>query len=110
MSFMVARNVITLTRGDTMRLDVSISDRNGNAYTPVEGDTITFGLSKSIDDEPLLLVDIPYDTMVLHIKPEDTKSLDYGTYYYDMQIQLANGDVYTFITYSEFKLTGEVVR
>ena len=109
MSFKVRKNTIYLTRGDTFKAQVTISNPDGSIYTPVEGDSIRFALKEKVEDEGcLILRDIPIDTMLLVINPEDTKSLEFGNYVYDIQLTKANGDVDTFITASKLKLTAEV--
>lgn len=109
MSFKVNRNTIYLTRGDTFKAVLTISYPDGSIYTPLEGDTIRFALKQSIDDEECIIFrEIPIDTMLLVIYPEDTKELEFGTYVYDIQLTKANGDVDTFITASKFKITAEV--
>ena len=109
MSFKVRKNTIFLTRGDTFKAMLTINNPDGSVYTPVEGDTIRFALKENVEDEEcLILRDIPIDTMLLVIYPEDTKSLEFGSYVYDIQLTKANGDVDTFITASKLKLTAEV--
>ena len=109
MSFKVKKNTIYLTRGDTFKAHLSISNPDGTEYIPVEGDTIRFALKENIEDqECLILKDIPIDTMLLILNPEDTKELEFGSYIYDIQLTKANGDVDTFITASKLKLTAEV--
>lgn len=111
MSFKVkGNNMIYLTKGDTFRAVVSITNPDGSVYTPIEGDSVRFALKKSIDDsvQPIITRNIPIDTMELVLNPEDTKNLDYGSYVYDIQLTKANGDVDTFITASKLKLTYEV--
>lgn len=111
MSFSVndRTNRISLTRGDTFKAKVSITDSKGAAYVPNEGDKIRFAMKKDYDDkEPLLLINIPIDTMILVITPEDTKSLEFGKYVYDVELTKANGDVDTFITKARIDLTEEV--
>jgi hypothetical protein len=109
MSFKVKKNTIFLTRGDTFKAMLTINNPDGSVYTPVEGDTIRFALKENIEDEEcLILRDIPIDTMLLVLYPEDTKSLEFGSYVYDIQLTKANGDVDTFITASKLKLTAEV--
>ena len=109
MSFKVRKNTIFLTRGDTFKAHLSISNPDGTEYIPVEGDTIRFALKENIEDqECLILRDIPIDTMLLILNPEDTKELEFGSYIYDIQLTKANGDVDTFITASKLKLTAEV--
>lgn len=109
MSFKVRNNTIYLTRGDTFKAVISITYPDGSVYTPKDGDSIRFALKENIDDEECLIIrDIPIDTMLLVINPEDTKELEFGTYIYDIQLTKNNGDVDTFITASKFKLTAEV--
>lgn len=109
MSFKVKKNTIFLTRGDTFKAHLTINNPDGTEYTPQEGDTVRFALKENIEDqECLILRDIPIDTMLLILNPEDTKGLEFGSYVYDIQLTKANGDVDTFITASKLKLTAEV--
>lgn len=109
MSFKVRNNTIYLTRGDTFKAVITITNPDGTTYTPADGDTIRFAMKENIDDEECLINrDIPIDTMLLVLYPEDTKELEYGNYIYDIQLTKANGDIDTFITASKLKLTYEV--
>lgn len=115
MSSSVDGTKITLTRGDTLRVIVNIT-KDGEEYMPTENDAVRFALKHSIgaeageydDAEPLILKDIPADTMILQLDPEDTKALKFGVYDYDIQITFEDGTVDTFITKAKFKLTPEV--
>lgn len=116
MSSTIKGTSITLTRGDTLRVKINIT-LDGEEYTPVNGDTIRFAVKHPVlnskqteykDTTPLILKDIPYDTLILELEPSDTKSLGFGTYVYDIQITFADGSVDTFITQAVFKLTPEV--
>ena len=109
----VKGTTVTHTRGDTADLLVTIRKENAEGekepYTPEEGDVVRFALSDHYDDEtPLILKEIPIDTMVLHLDPEDTKELPFGDYVYDTQLTTVDGDVYTFIERAQWKLTEEV--
>lgn len=109
MSYNIDGTTITLTRGDTLYCYVSITDKDGSPYTPVEGDSVRFAVkSKYTDPQVLINKDIPIDTMTLKLDPEDTKSMSFGKYVYDIQLTRANGDVHTFVTKSQFILTEEV--
>lgn len=100
---------IELTRGDTFKRTLVLTDAAGNPFTPAEGDEIRFALKKKVKDETVLINRvIPNDTLLLKIDPEDTKELAFGDYVYDIQITYANGEVDTFITVSQFKITEEV--
>lgn len=108
MSASINGNNITLTRGDTLYLTVLMT-KNGDNYTPVEGEVVRFAMKKKIDDaEPLILKDIPIDSMTLKLEPRDTKSLNYGSYKYDIEYTSVDGDVDTFIGPANFIITEEV--
>lgn len=119
MAHEISGNEITLTRGDTLRLIVEII-KDGAAYTPESGDSVRFALKHSqlvkdklgyqefIDEEPLVVKSIPIDTMILVLRPEDTKGLGFGKYTYDIEITFADGTVDTFIANEVFRIAPEV--
>lgn len=102
---------ITLTRGDSFATEVGIKridEETGEKtdYKPVEGDQIRFAMkhkemksdgSDYKDEDPLLVKQIPYDTMILKLEPSDTKELDFGKYAYDLEIVMADGWTDTFL-------------
>lgn len=109
MSVKISGTTIILTRGDTLKTKINIYDSNGEDYIPVLGDKIRFALKQSYsDEEPILIKNIPYETCMLHLLPEDTKTLEFGKYVYDIQITLNDGTVDTFISKAILKLTEEV--
>lgn len=109
MSCSIAGTTIKMTRGDTLRASLIITSCNGEPYTPIEGDSIRFAMKKTYDrTEPIILKNIPIDSMQLVLNPEDTKMLDYGKYVYDIEITHPTGDVDTFISKASFVLTEEV--
>lgn len=73
---------------------------------PVSG--ISDHAESYMDEKPLVVKDIPSDTMLLVLEPEDTKTLPFGKYVYDIQITYADGKVDTFITKGRLRLTEEV--
>lgn len=110
MSFSIKKNVITITRGDTLVSKVTIMDAAGNEYIPCAEDSIRFALKQSSEDEEALIVkEIPYDTLILQLDADETKRLSVGEYRYDIEITLSNGVVDTFIPWSKFKVTEEVI-
>ena len=65
---------------------------------PQPGDRLRFALKKHYDDaNPLINKQIPMDTLILELEPEDTKDLDYGKYVYDIELTFAGGDIDTII-------------
>ena len=116
MSSSISGTTIKMTRGDTLNVKVTIN-KDGEEYVPEEGDVIRFALKSNTlksdnsgykDEEPLILREIPTDTMLLKLDPADTKELPFGTYVYDIEITFADGAVETFITKASFKITEEV--
>lgn len=109
MSFSVKKNTIVLTRGDTFKGKVTITNTDGSEYEPDPGDSIRFAMKRDYNDpETLIEKGIPIDTMLLILEPSDTKPFEFGDYVYDIQLTKANGDVDTFITKSRLTLTEEV--
>lgn len=108
MSIKIQGNKIHLTRGDTLRVTVNII-QDGEPYNPVEGDSVRFALKRDFDDSvPLVLRDIPTDTLQLILVPEDTKPLEFGKYWYDVELTKNDGTVDTFIGPERFYITEEV--
>ena len=99
---------ILMTRGDTLIVEIGMS-KDGQAYTPEEGDVVRFALKQTHQDvEPLILKVIPNDTCILRLNPEDTKPLAFGSYVYDMEITMADGSVDTFINNAVLQIVPEV--
>ena len=109
MSSSVNGTTITLTKGDTFKSYVRLFDKENNEYIPVAGDSVRFAAKKKYKDaECVIFINIPIETMLLHIPPTATKELAVGTYCYDIQLTYANGDVDTFIDRAQLILTEEV--
>ena len=109
--YTVKKTSITLTRGDTFKAQISITDKEGNPYELQEGDSVRFAMKKSFEDadeDVLIVKQIPTDTLILTLNPEDTKNLPFGSYVYDIQLTSAAGEVDTFITKASLTLTEEV--
>lgn len=109
-------NTVKLTRGDTLLLRVELTV-DGAAYVPEPGDSIRFALRRDDmdikktafrDSSTLIVKDIPTDTLLLRLNPEDTKALPFGEYVYDIQLTRDDGFVNTFIADSRFELLREV--
>lgn len=101
---------ITMTRGDSLLVFLDLQNSDGTTYEPNEGDYIRFAVKKTFDDSvpPILVKEIPTDTMKLVLDPEDTKQFAYGQYRYDIQITTADGLVDTFIDRAVLVITEEV--
>ena len=102
-------NNIILTRGDTLTLTVELT-KDGEPYTPEQGDVIRFALSKGYLSETgyefKLEKVIPNDTLTFTLSGTET-ALDYRSYNYDIQVTHPDGCVDTFIS-AKLTITGEV--
>ena len=102
-------NNIILTRGDTLTLTVELT-KDGETYTPEEGDVIRFAVSNvyktQFGYELLISKTIPNDTLTFTV-PSDETELDYKEYVYDIEVTHSDGCVDTFIS-ARLKITGEV--
>ena len=105
--YSIIGTTIKLTRGDSFYCTIALQ-KNGETYTPAEGDTIRFVMKQNICGEALIEKAIPMDTLVLYIAPEDTAELKFGRYVYDLEMTYANGDVDTFINNANFHVMPEV--
>lgn len=110
MAIKISGTTIKMTRGDTLRVQIGLTDQDGNDYEPHEGDKIRFAMKASYSDpEPILIKDVSLDTLELVLNPEDTKDLPQpSSYVYDMELTYANGDVDTFIDKAKLMITEEV--
>ena len=103
---------ITLTRGDSLPLQLTNLQKNDEPYDPDPEDVIRFAMKRKYKDpnEDFVLVkEISPDTLILNIAPEDTKELPMGkTYVYDIQITDKYGFVATFIE-GNFTIGNEVL-
>ena len=98
--FTIEDTDITLTRGDTLLLEIQMM-KDGSPYIPQEGDSLRFAMKKRYtdsDQDVILVKNIPIDTLVLELEPQDTKSLPMKSkYVYDIQFTDSQGRVDTFI-------------
>ena len=100
-------NKITLTRGDSAEIAVSLTDNLDIPYEMQEGDTLTLSVKRQIGDEEYLLQKT-IDTDTFKLEPDDTNSLLFGRYIYDIELTTNSGKVHTVIPLSTFVIAEEV--
>ena len=105
MSYSIKGKRITLTRGDTFPCSVSILNPDGTPYEMQAGDTVRFMLSEQAGGPVLITKTLSGGAFQLD--PADTNQLDFGTYFFDVQMTFANGTVDTFIAEGTLTLTDE---
>lgn len=100
---------IRLTRGDTARLEITITNSLTNEEYPLDPeDSLIFTIKKSVNDATALVKKELVGENIFHLKPEDTATFSYRSYVYDVQLTRANGDVYTIIVPTTFEIMKEV--
>lgn len=103
----VTNNDIKLTRGDTATFKLNVKDLNNNNYD-YSNDTVQFTVKmNTITTNAIIIKNVGSDG-IIKINPQDTNNLNYGVYYYDIQIVKPNNDTYTVIVPHKFELTEEV--
>lgn len=115
----VSDTKIAITRGDSGYITINVLMGDDTPYILQEGDSIHIQVRDKANDGTLLFeglieeiehvkeegIEIEH---VWYIRPEDTMNLNVGSYVWDAQLNLSNGDVFTFIPKSTFKITDEV--
>ena len=94
----VTGNQIYLTQRDSAYLQIVLKDNSGNEYTPYAGDKIYFKVRKNIFGDTIILAkEIPKDTLVLELTPEDTANLEITSYRYEVEVSTLQGQNFTVI-------------
>ena len=103
---------ISMIRGDSEAIKVSCRDESGVDIPLVEGDIVYFTVKRSTYTEEKILQKIVTEftdgVALITIFPEDTRELKPGAYYYDIQLNRANGQVKAIIPPSRFIINAEV--
>ena len=105
---------IFMTKGDTVRLSLTIYDKKGEKYIPSFYDVCLLTIKKyTSQSSPSAQIKgtVDGENVKFEIMPEDTSNLVCGEYVYDIQIKFDyNGDVNTVIPLSKFVLMQEVTK
>ena len=106
--FQVVKNNVKMVRGDTGEMELSLTLEDGTAIDPAAY-TAVLSLKKSIDDVATILKKTFIDGKI-SFSHEDTNNLPYGTYVYDVQVELLeDGSIHT-IGYHSFVVLADVTR
>lgn len=103
------------TRGDTFQFRFQVQDKNGEVLDLDKGIEIYFTVKKNRNSKDVLIQKRLNHGIVLHdgfyyvrIEADDTNSLGYGMYNYD--IQFKQGDVVKTLTLGTISLTDEITH
>lgn len=112
--FKITLNKVYLTKGDTARFSISLTDCPGvqQDYILSDEDDVYFIVSKTPDiiditnlENDSNLIFYKKGTSII-IDPEDTKNLEEGIYFYQVRVLLKeSGDLNTIIEPEEFHIT-----
>jgi hypothetical protein len=103
----IKKGVITLTRGDSAVLKLDLKTTDGESYAMQSGDSLLLTL-KTSPDVAEILMQKKINNMEFIINPEDTSSLAFGIYYYDIQLTTADGYIYTVCQCNKWIVAEEV--
>lgn len=88
---------IYLTRGDSAIIVFSAENEKGEPFHPSNGDKLVFKVTKKLGDEEsrVLIIENEMDDneeeyWSIKFKPEDTKNLAFGKYFYDVEINICD--------------------
>lgn len=103
---------ISMIRGDSEAIKVSCRNESGDDIPLAEGDIVYFTVKRSTSTEEKILQKIVTEftegVALITIFPKDTRELKTGVYYYDIQLNRADGQVKTIIPPSKFTINAEV--
>lgn len=100
-------NKMSITRGDDGKFQVDLENADGSPYAMEPGDILTFTV-KTSTSTPKVLIQKTSGNGRFRVDREDTSSLAYGDYRYDVQLTKVDGDVDTVIVPSTFVVLEEV--
>ena len=104
--FRIVSNNISIIRGDSATITLSVTDAEGNPYTIKSTDSITMMVRETPTSEVVLTK--TFTDAVLNIAPADTSSLPCRNYVYDVQLVHEDGWKDTIIPVHQFTILPEV--
>lgn len=99
-------NNITLTRGDTAKIYLTVVDSEGDEYD-YSNDLTQLTVKRNTVTEDIIFQKTFTGTLIT-IEPEDTKDLRYTDLKYDVQLITSSDEVYTVIPPRLFTIAEEV--
>ena len=106
---------LTIVRGTTRTISISITNENGTPYSLESGEVIRFGVKKRPSDTEYLFhkeITSPGQEAGVYtfiINPADTENANFGCYYYDVGLQ-SGTSYFNIIECSEFRITHNVTK
>ena len=104
--YRVINNNISIIRGDSATITLSVTDAQGEPYTILPTDSVTMMVRKTPTSEAV--ISKTFTDATLSIAPADTSSLACGSYVYDVQLVHQDGWTDTIIPVHQFNVLPEV--
>lgn len=103
---------MTMTRGDSESITISVVDEDNRETLLEKGDKIYFTVKKDVGmtEKTIqkIVTDFANNVAIIDIEPVDTNNLDIGDYIYDVQLTKKTGRVITIIKPHKFTIEDEV--
>lgn len=103
----VSGSDIQLTRGDNGYFNIEIRLEDGSTYQRQDGDKLIFTVKRSYNSD-FEYIEKEIEGLALILTPQDTNELDYGTYWYDIELTTADNATYTVVGPARFIMREEV--
>lgn len=91
--FDIKDKIIFITKGDSATINVQLKNQDGTDYVMANGDTITLTVRKKIDATVLLTA--TSSTNTINLTPTQTKLLEVGMCFYDIQLTTGANEIFT---------------
>lgn len=104
--YRVVNNNISIIRGDSATITLSVTDAQGEPYTILPTDSVTMMVRQTPTSEAV--ISKTFTDATLTIAPADTSALPCGTYVYDVQLVHEDGWTDTIIPVHQFIILQEV--
>lgn len=108
----IKKTSISITRGDSAYISFALTNADGNPIDLSTEDKVRCQVRKEPVTGELLfdgeITQSDEEGVIWHIRPEDTAELEVGEYFWDAQIEYADGDIFTFVDVSAFNVLPEV--
>lgn len=94
---------VLLTQGDSAVLKLGLKDADGNEVKLEEGDTAVLSVKRNLCCGDIAL-QLEISEGQFNFTPADTAGMPTGEYWFDVEVRMAGGDIYTVIAPSKFVL------
>lgn len=105
--FEIKNNVMMITKGDSAKIAVGLTQADGEVYSMQPGDTLTMTVRKK--PKGPVLFSVVSDVPLIKLTPEETKKLVPGKCCFDIELKTSDGDVYTVVGIRSNETDGNLI-